>query len=95
MKTPDDGLKMTKEQIVKALRACVSPCIECRDCPFRGAEKGCRKEMMEAAADYIERTVFPTNAKIEETPGVLGEIMGHYKKPLVTISFQEMEDGEE
>lgn len=92
MKTPDDGLKMTKEQLVKALRACGSPGIECGDCPFMRAQEGCREKLIRAAAHYIERTAIPTNAKLELTPGVIGEIMGHYKKPLVTISFQEMEE---
>ena len=86
---------MTKEQIVKAMWGCVSTHFVCVACPFKGAPEGCREKMIKTAADYIERTAIPTNAKIESTPGVIGEIMGHYKKPLVTISFQEMEDGEE
>lgn len=85
MKTPDDGLKMTKEQIVKALRGCNVPEAACDSCPFHDAKCYCRNQLIRAAADYIE----------ESTPGVIGDIMGHYKKPLVTISFQEMEDGEE
>lgn len=84
MKTPDDGLKMTKEQLVKALRECIGS-NACDSCPFLDAGCYCRDQMIRAAADYIE----------ESTPGVIGDIMGHYKKPLVTISFQEMEDGEE
>lgn len=91
MKTPDDGLKMTKEQIVKALRGCIGT-VTCVVCPFKGAPEGCREELIKTAADYIERTAIPTNAKLESAPGVIGEIMGHYKKPLVTISFQEMEE---
>lgn len=66
MKTPDDGLKMTKEQIVKALRGCIGPEAACDSCPFRGVT-GCWDELMKAAADYIE----------ESTPGVIGDIMGH------------------
>ena len=33
-------------------------------------------------------------AQLDAAPGLISEIMGHYKKPLVNISFQEMEDGE-
>ena len=82
---------MTKEQIVKALRACTSPKIECEVCPFRG-ETNCCNAILKATLDYLERTAIPTNAKIEAMPGAIGEIMSHYKKPLVTISFQEMEE---
>lgn len=92
MKTPDDGLKMTKEQIVKALRGCIGPEAACDSCPFLDAKCYCRNQLIRAAADYIERTAIPTNAKLESTPGMIGEIMGHYKNPLVTISFQEMEE---
>ena len=83
---------MTKEQIAKALLACGSPDIGCEDCPFMWAQEGCREKLIRSAADYIKRTAIHTNAKLESAPGAIGEIMSHYQKPLVTISFQEMEE---
>lgn len=87
---------MTKEQILKSLRICQHDETGCAGCIFFNTEGACRSKLMKMAADLIENTSTPVTAKAQAdaAPGLISEIMGHYKKPLVNISFQEMEDGE-
>lgn len=81
---------MTKEQknnLIESLIICSTNENGCEGCIYRGLEK-CRIKLVVTVVDLIKTMEEPA------APGLTSEIMGHYKKPLVNISFQEMEDGE-
>lgn len=78
---------MTNKELADRMRNCCNPQKNvdvCNGCPFRANPNGCRNTLMITAARIVESQPDPVFS--------LDGIMNHYKKPLVTISFQEMEE---
>ena len=78
---------MTNKELADRMRNCCNPLKNedvCDGCPFRANQNGCRNMLMITAARIVESQPDPVFS--------LDGIMNHYKKPLVTISIQEMEE---
>lgn len=92
---------MTREEVLRIAEKCVrKSCMACPDseCPLY-RDPVCLSTLLKNALPYIRQSADesqqePVMAQLDSAPGLISEIMGHYKKPLVNISFQEMEDGE-
>lgn len=78
---------MTNKELADRMRNCCNQRKNvdvCDGCPFRANQNGCRNMLMMTAARIVESQ--------PDTVFSLDGIMIHYKKPLVTISIQEMDD---
>ena len=78
---------MTNKELADRMRSCYNPQKNvdvCNGCPFLANQNGCRNMLMITAARIVESQPDPVFS--------LDGIMNHYKKPLVTISIQEMEE---
>lgn len=78
---------MTNKELADRMRDCYDPKKNgevCKSCPFRANPNGCRNMLMMTAARIVESIPDPAFS--------LDGIMNHYKKPLVNISIQEMEE---
>lgn len=77
---------MTNKELAERIRNCFDMQKNedvCNGCPFRANQNGCRNTLMITAARIVESQPDPVFS--------LDGLMRHYKKPLVTISIQEME----
>lgn len=90
--------KLTRAEVLKALKYCSDPSnISClAACPMYGfapelENSRCMAALMEIAIPFVKESV---PATVQTDTGLIGGIMGHYKKPLVTISISEMEETE-
>lgn len=80
---------MTREQIAEILERCVTEEEEgCVGCPLI-EDSECNRTIQKEMLRLIHE-----KSAVQEAPGLVGEILGHFKKPLVNISFQEMEETE-
>lgn len=88
---------MLLEDLLKALALCASDGNKCRECPLFN-DNGCGNTLKNWALYYLkqatEKTRLEVRAPLNPSPDLIGGIMGHYKKPLVTISISEMEETE-
>lgn len=78
---------MTNKELADRMRRCCNPRKNvdvCDGCPFLANPNGCRNMLMMTAARIVESQ--------PDTVFSLEGIMNHYKKPLVTINIQEMDD---
>ena len=78
---------MTNKELADRMRNCCNQRKNvdvCDGCPFRANQNGCMNMLMMTAARIVESQ--------PDTVFSLDGIMIHYKKPLVTISIQEMDD---
>lgn len=78
---------MTNKELADRMRNCFDLQKNedvCKGCPFRANQNGCRNMLMIMAARIVESQQDPVFS--------LDGIMNHYKKPLVNISIQEMDD---
>ena len=90
--------KLTRAEVLKALKYCSDPSnLSCREeCPMYSyapelSDTRCMEALMEIAIPFVQESA---PATIQTDNGLIGGIMGHYKKPLVTISISEMEETE-
>lgn len=85
---------MTREQVIKACEHCLTN--ECDGCP-NTERANCVKNLLEECLRYIQDNPSATLETAQcsaASYSLVGEIMAHYSKPLVNISFQEMEGSE-
>ena len=78
---------MTNKELADRMRNCCNSRKNvdvCDGCHFRASQDGCRNMLIITAARIVESQPDPAFS--------LEGIMNHYKKPLVTISIQEMDD---
>lgn len=97
---------MTLEEVIQVASMCVkgedSTC-SIKGCPLYNRDD-CRRHLFGCAVTYLSMyragvslggsSPLGNSPPLNPSPDLIGGIMGHYKKPLVTISISEMEETE-